>query len=158
MVFRTLGAVPKLREKIFQLGGRFLHGGSIPAREREIVILRTAGLIGCEYEFAQHSLLGLDASMSPTEIDWCLGWGEPNWSSSDLALIQLAEEIGHDGAVSEVTTEHLARSWDTEQIVELVLLAGFYRMVGAYLTTFGVELDDGIEPWTPQRSRHEELS
>lgn len=153
MVFRTLGVVPKIRDKVYELGGRLLMGGSIPAREREIVILRTAYLVGSQYEIAQHALLGLDAGMTPTEVDWCVGIEEPDWSADDLDLVTLAEQISRDGAVDEACLDRLSSNWSPAQIVELVFLAGFYRMVGNYLATFDIPLDEGIQPWTTEHDR-----
>jgi hypothetical protein len=37
--------------------------------------------------------------------------------------------------------------WTDEQLVELVVTAGFYRLVSGFLNTMGVQLDEGVPGW-----------
>src|SRR5262249_38132885 len=57
-IFATMAHHPRLLKRLNVLGGLFLGRGLLPARERELVILRTAWRTGCVYEFGQHTLLG----------------------------------------------------------------------------------------------------
>ena len=44
------------------------------------------------------------------------------------------------------TWEALAETYDTEQLIEATMVVGHYHMLAFALNTFGVELDDGLEP------------
>ncbi len=73
--------------------------------------------------------------------------GGADWSDDDRALIALADELSDDDAVSDGTWATLARRWDEGQLVELLLLAGYYRMVSGFLNGVGAALDDGVPGW-----------
>ena len=67
-----------------------------------------------------------------------------DWSDDDRALLALADELADDDCVSDATWARLAERWDDAELVELLVLAGFYRMVSGFLNSAGVQLDDGV--------------
>src|SRR2546423_12722776 len=67
-IFATLAHHPRLLKRFNVLGGLFLGRGLLPARERELVILRTGWRTRCEYEFGQHTVLGRRAGLDDDEI------------------------------------------------------------------------------------------
>lgn len=147
-IFRTMAHHPKLLKRFNLLGGSFLAHGVLPAREREIVILRVGWRCGSVYEFGQHTVMGRHAGLTDEEIA-LLGSTRAagGWSEDDQALIALADELCDDDCVSDITWAALRARWDDAALVELVALAGFYRMVSGFLNTMGVQLDDGIPGW-----------
>ena len=60
-IFRTLAVHPKLFRSWLPFGGRLLQGSTLTPRSRELVILRTAALCSCDYEWGQHVAIGRDA-------------------------------------------------------------------------------------------------
>ena len=40
----------------------------------------------------------------------------------------------------------LAETYDTEKLMEATMVVGHYQMLAGALNTFGVELDEGLEP------------
>ena len=147
-IFRTLAHQPKLLKRFNVLGGAFLVHGVLPAREREIVILRVGWNCRSVYEFGQHTLIGRDAGLTDAEIAALATTraGGP-WSADDEALIALADEICADDCASDATVAVLRRRWTDAELVELVALAGFYRMVSGLLNTLGVQPEDGLPSW-----------
>lgn len=69
------------------------------------------------------------------------------WSADDEALIALADELCADDCVSDATFAALRRRWSDAELVELVALAGFYRLGCGLLNSFGVEPEDGLPGW-----------
>jgi alkylhydroperoxidase family enzyme len=59
-------------------------------------------------------------------------------------LVALADELCATNNVSDATWAALAARWSDAELVELVALAGFYRMVSGFLNATGVELDPGV--------------
>ena len=49
--------------------------------------------------------------------------------------------------MGDATWAALRGRWNEAELVELVAMAGFYRMVSGFLNTMGVPLDDGVPPW-----------
>ena len=68
-IFRTLARAPKALTRFNEWGGYVLsRRNSLPAREREIVILRVGVLCKSGYEFTQHTRIGLREGLSADEI------------------------------------------------------------------------------------------
>ena len=145
-IFRTLSHHPKMMKRFNLFGGFILNKGLVPAREREIVILRVGWNAQSVYEFGQHTEIGLPCGLSPAEIDGLAG-AEHAWSEGDRLLIVLADELCADDCVTDATYAALAQRWNEAELMELVVTAGFYRLVSGYLNTFGVQLDDGVPGW-----------
>lgn len=142
-LFATLAHNPRLLKRFNVLGGYFLRHGTLPGRERELVILRVAALTGSEYEHAQHRALGLDAGLSGDEIDRTRG-ALDSWTGNDRTLLQfVAEMLATDGA-DVPTWDDLSARFSSEQMIELALLVGFYRMLAGFLVVVGVEVEEEL--------------
>jgi 4-carboxymuconolactone decarboxylase len=44
----------------------------------------------------------------------------------------------------------LQADWTEAELLELVMVAGMYRMVSGFLNTMGVQLDEGVPGWPAQ--------
>lgn len=142
-IFAMLSHHPKLLKRFNLLGGFLLNKGLVPAREREIVILRIGWRARAEYEFGQHTIIGRAEGLSDAEIAGLAG-AEHRWSEDDATLIALADDLADDDCVSDTTWDSLTNRWNDAEIIELIVTAGFYRLVSGLLNSTGVPLDDGV--------------
>jgi alkylhydroperoxidase family enzyme len=149
-VFATLAHHPRLLKRMNVFGGLFLAHSTIPIREREIVILRTAWRAGSVYEFGQHTLIGRNAGLTPEEIAG-LGGAPHAWPAADRLLVEVADQIHSDAHLDDSTWHALQDGYGDVSAIELIFLAGFYRMLAGFLNTVRVEADDGVPGW-PVRS------
>jgi hypothetical protein len=62
---------------------------------------------------------------------------------------QAAKELVRDGALTDRTYQAVEHLVGPEQTVDLIVLVGYYAMVGRILSTLQVELEDGIESDLP---------
>jgi 4-carboxymuconolactone decarboxylase len=147
-IFGVLAHHPKLLDRFNRLGGLLLTRGTVPAREREIVILRVGWRCRAIYEFGQHTLIGRQTGLTDAEIAALAGADDNHpWSTGDQVLIDLADDLCRDDCASDATWNALRPLWSDEQLVELVVCAGFYRLVSGFLNTMGVQLDEGVPGW-----------
>jgi 4-carboxymuconolactone decarboxylase len=146
-IFATLAHHPRLLKRFSVLGGLFLAHGLLPARERELVILRTGWRTRCEYEFGQHVVLGRRAGLSDEEIGRLASEGIEGWPPEDALLVRLADEIHASRDVSDEVWQGLSRRWDHAELLELVTLAGFYGMVAGFLNATRVQREPGTPGW-----------
>lgn len=144
-IFGVLGRHPKLLKRFNLLGGFLLNKGLVPDRERELVILRIGWNAQAEYEFGQHTVIGKRCGLTDDEIGALTKPpGEHPWSADDRALVALADDLAADDCVTDATWSGLAARWNDAELVELLILAGFYRLVSGFLNSAGVQLDDGV--------------
>ena len=137
---------PRLLERFNVLGGLFLAHGLVPARERELVILRTGWRTRCEYEFGQHTVLGRRAGLDDDEIRRVTR-EDARWPPGDALLIRLADEVHETHDVSDALWQELGARWSHAELLELVALAGFYGMVSALLNAARVQREPGTPGW-----------
>jgi len=144
-IFLTLAKNPPLFDVCTRFGSHLLFKGGLPAREREIVILRVGWNAQSEYEFGQHTVIGKQAGLTDDEIGRLAQAGIAGWDDDDAALLRLADELCEKDIVSDSTWKALTSRWDEPQLLELLMLAGYYRLVSGVLNSAGVAL----EPTTP---------
>ena len=144
-IFLTLAKNQGVFAAFSKLGTYLLFKGEVPAREREIVILRVGWRSQSEYEFGQHTVIGRDAGLTDDEIARLARAELDGWSDDDAALVRMADELCANDVVTDDTWTALARRWQEPELIELLTLAGFYRLVSGLLNSAGVAL----EPTTP---------
>jgi alkylhydroperoxidase family enzyme len=143
-IFTTFVRAPGLFRRWLPFGGKLLEG-KLPARDRELLILRTGWNCGAEYEWAQHARLALSCDLSAAEIDLVVrGPDAEGWDDFEASLLRAADELHSDWMISDATWAELAERYDTEQLIEVPMLVGHYHLVAMTLNTLGVQLDEGL--------------
>jgi alkylhydroperoxidase family enzyme len=129
-LFTTLARDERLFERFFS--GGLLDRGHLRLRQRELVIDRTTALNRCEYEWGVHiAFFGERVGLTPTQVR-SLVTGSPSdecWSQDDRLLLRLCDELHDSATVSDELWEALRQRHSEEAMLELLLLAGFYRTV-----------------------------
>jgi 4-carboxymuconolactone decarboxylase len=149
-IFLTLAKNEDLFTSFLSLGSYLLsRKGTIPRREREIVILRVGWKSGSDYEFGQHTLIGRHVGLSDDEITRLATDGLAGWEDSDAALVAMSDELCRDNIVSDATWARLAERWSEAQLLELLVLGGFYRLVSGFLRSAGVQRESGTQGFPP---------
>lgn len=150
-LFRTLALNFDLASRMRPLSAGLLAHGSIEPYERELVILRTTFLNGAEYEWGVHATFFNE--LSPEKIEATTG-PAGNWRGSDALLIRLCDELHATSQVSDELWEALRDQWSDEQLVELLILAGWYRTISYVINGLRIELEPWAQrfPQSPQRS------
>ena len=143
-IFRTLVRHPGLFRKWMPFGGKLL-AGKLPARERELAILRVGWLCQSEYEWGQHVPIGKRAGLTDEEIARIpKGPRAEGWSDLDSAILRATDELHEDACIGDLTWERLAKEYDDKQLIELVMAVGHYHLVSMTLNTLGVQREEGV--------------
>ena len=145
-LFRTLAVHGDLAARMRPLGAGILAHGRIEPREREIVIHRTCARAGAEYEWGVHALVyGKPLGLSDEQLVASARGGadDPAWSERDALLIRFADELHDACTVSDEVWSALAAMYRDDQLLELVIMAGWYRLVSYVINAVRVQL----EPW-----------
>jgi alkylhydroperoxidase family enzyme len=137
---------PRFFEPWAQLGSRF-RGGQLPEHDKELVTLRVAHLMASPYEWAHHTRSAKIAGVTEEEIVR-VQTGPDAWEGSTAAKIRAVDEIHRDHRISDATWAEIAAEYDEQQMLELILLVGFYSMTAWVLNSVQIVVDD----WLPEPS------
>jgi len=144
-IFRTMVQAPRAAKGFLAWGNYVLSKkNDLPAREREIVILRIGYLCRSGYEWTQHTPIGIRAGLTQDEVARIkTGADAPGWSEADQALLRAADELHHDQFITDATWAPLKAHFSDKQCMDVVSTAGQYTQVSMILNSFGVQLDAG---------------
>ncbi len=126
-----------------QLGRSFALG----LREREIVIDRTCARCGCEYEWGVHvsffaERAGLDAAQVTSLTHG--GPADPCWAEvQERLLIRLVDELHDRSDVGDALWQELLGHYDAAQLLDLLLLCGWYHAISFTARAARVPLEAG---------------
>jgi len=144
-VFKTLAHHPKLTKRWMVFANYILRKSTLPAREREMAIVRVACLCRSDYEFAHHSHIGREAGLSEAEIGAIIeGPDSPQWNETDATLLRAVDELCSDSFIGDDTWSRLSQRFDTQGLMDLVFTVGNYTMLSIAMNSFGVELEEGF--------------
>jgi len=142
-LFRTLAHNPRVLRK-FRLGS-LLDRGSIERRDRELVILRTCVRCRSEYEWGVHvAVFAARCGLTQQEVSASVRAqaDDPIWSPRDRLLVRLVDELHDFASVSDALWDGLARCFRPDQLIELLVLVGFYHTVSFVTNGAQIELED----------------
>jgi|SRR5271155_2094137 len=145
-LFRTLAVHEELASRMRPLGAAILGHGRVEPRDREIMIARTCARTGAEYEWGVHAIAyGQAVGLSDEQIAATVQGDaeDPAWSEHDALLIRLADELHDTCTVSAELWAALAERYSEVQLLELLIIAGQYRIISYVVNAVGVER----EPW-----------
>lgn len=146
-LFETLAHHSKLLKRWLVFANHVLAKSTLPARERELAILRTGWRCGSEYEFGQHTVIGATVGITAEEVARLTEDSLDCWSEADAELMTATDELVDDHMLSEASWVALNGRWDTQQVLDLIFTVGQYVLVSSVLRSLGVELDDGAPGW-----------
>jgi 4-carboxymuconolactone decarboxylase len=151
-IFETLVRHPGLFRRWMPFAGKLL-AGKLPARDRELLILRTAWHCRSPYEWGQHVRLAKAAGISDEEIERVVeGPSAPEWTRFDRTVLTAADELHDDSCISDRTWDALAERYDDKQLIEVPMLVGHYHMVAYALNSLGVQREPGVPGLPDERA------
>lgn len=145
-IFGTIARHPKLFASWLPFASRLLAGGSLDRRSTELVILRVAYNMGCDYEWGQHVQICQNFGIERAVIERVkVGPSADGWSPLDELLLRAADELHNQRSMTSATWDALAEHLSEIQLIELCFLIGHYEMLAMFLKTAGVQLEPGKE-------------
>ncbi|MGI8329490.1 carboxymuconolactone decarboxylase family protein [Actinomadura scrupuli] len=136
----TLVRHPALTGAFLTFNAHLLLRSTLPARLRELAILRVARRRGCVYEWTQHVKLAARAGLSEAEIE-AAARGEAT-DGLEIAVLNAVDELDDDSELSDRTWAALSEHLDERQRMDLVFTIGAYCLLAMAFNTFGIEPED----------------
>ena len=132
-------------QKFRALGGHFVSNNKIPARDRELLTLRTAWLSRGEYIWSvHHADYARRAGLTAEEIARVTkGPDASGWSPFDATLLRAVDELQASRFISDATWKALGDRYDDRQRLEVILTVANYTMLAMYFNSTGAQMPNG---------------
>lgn len=146
LLFRVFARHRELFGRLVPMAAGLLAKGLLPARDREVVISRITARSGAEYEWGVHAVLFGPAVGLDQELLDALATrpaGATAFDEHTRLLVTAVDELHDQATLCAVTWDRLAEAYDEPQLVELLLVAGWYRTFSSVITSVLLPL----EPW-----------
>jgi alkylhydroperoxidase family enzyme len=144
------GHAPRFTRAASTMAFTIRFDATTPRRLRELIILRTAQIVGSTYEVNQHIPLMKMCGYSDAQIA-----ALPQWQASHLfddkerATLGYVEQMAHGGDVDDPTFATLQKFYTPQEIVEITYMVGSYYANGLLTKALRIEVEsDGRETVT----------
>lgn len=144
-VYRALANAEKVFTGWMEAGGAALTSPVLPARLRELVVLRTAYLMDCRYELGQHTDVARTAGVSVQEINALTSesdWGQVDFNDTERSVLHLTSELLTTRSVSAALFDHVRNTLGSEAIIEILMVISRYAGLALMLNALDVDLDE----------------
>jgi alkylhydroperoxidase family enzyme len=130
VLFRTLANDGRLFSRF--MGAGLLDKGHLSLRERELAIDRTCAQTGCAYEWGVHITFFKDqVSLSDEEVE-ALATKTPEtgrWNNRERLIVKMMDTLHATSRIEDDFWAELREEFEELQLMELIMLAGFYHTV-----------------------------
>ncbi len=138
----TIAHVPEVLDATMPFLAQMFGPSALPARTKELVILRTSALLDCRYCIQSHSIAARDAGLARDEVLALRGDGPLSNQFTDgaeRALLDWVDAVaGSTGPVSPEIGDALMSHFAEPDVIELTLLAGTTMMLNRFCTALGL--------------------
>ncbi|GCD94628.1 carboxymuconolactone decarboxylase family protein [Embleya hyalina] len=129
-LFRVLEHHPDLASRMRVLGSGLLGHGTLPAVERETVVQRVCARAGCSYEWGVHAeVFAGRVGLTPRQLRATVVDDEAAWTPRQAILVRVVDELHDDADLGDGTWAEFRARFEERQIVEVLVLAGWYRTI-----------------------------
>jgi 4-carboxymuconolactone decarboxylase len=142
--FASLMHHPALAEHVGELGEYLRFGGTLPGDIRELAILITARSVNQGYEWVAHARIAKNEKLPDDVIERVCTRGD--LSTLPPRYARPARVVRHALAFESIPSElqeQVKGELGMTGLMELVILAGQYRLIAAVLFAFDTPLPEG---------------
>ena len=136
----TLVRHPDLTKAFLGFNVYLLFRSSLPARMREVAILRVAHRRACIYEWAHHVELAKTVGLTDDDVE-AIRRGEAA-DELDRLVLQAVDELDEKSTLTDATWDALGEHLSDRQRMDFVFTVGAYGMLAMAFNTFGVQLEN----------------
>jgi 4-carboxymuconolactone decarboxylase len=150
-LFRVLAHNPVLAERSTGWGAYLLgRKATLSLRDREVVIDRVCARCGAQYEWGVHvaafgEAAGFDAQQTAAIADPAADLAP--LPARDQLLVRMVDELHDTSTVSDALWRELAAHWSEAQLIELLMLAGWYHAISYVCNAARVPLETWGARW-----------
>ena len=142
-IFNMMAHAETCVKPVMKLGGTLLGKLALDPKLRELCLLHAVKLVGGDYEWVQHVPIARDLGCSEAQIAALDGAddGAACFDVREKAALRFTREVVVDVRASDATLSDARKHLSNREIVELILMAGFYTTLARLTETLGMETE-----------------
>jgi alkylhydroperoxidase family enzyme len=143
----TTGHSPKFSQAASTMAFAIRFDSVVPRRLIELTIMRTAQIVGSNYEINQHIPLFKMCGFSDAQLAALTAWKTSDlFDAKERAVLGYTEQMAHGGDVDDPTFAELQKYFPPRAIVELTYTIGNYYANGLLTKALRIQVEtDGRE-------------
>jgi 4-carboxymuconolactone decarboxylase len=138
---------PEIADRVAELGAQLRFKGGLSGADRELAILVAGREVEAPYEWAAHEPLGLKEGVRPEAIE-VLRHQRPSTGLEprEALIVDVVRGLYREHRIPDDLYQKAEAEFGRKALVEIVVLAGYYGMIGYVLNAFEADLPEGVEP------------
>jgi alkylhydroperoxidase family enzyme len=142
-IFNMMAHAQTCLKPVMKLGGTLLGKLELDPRLRELCLLRAVRLEGGDYEWVQHVPIARDLGATEAQIAALENDDDEAacFDAREKAALRFTREVVVEVRASEATVAEARKHLSDRELVELILMAGFYIMLARLTETLGIETE-----------------
>jgi len=142
--FAILMHNPPLADRVAELGAQLRFRSTLSGADKELAILTAGREIEAKYEWVAHEPLGLKEGTRPEAIDVLRHQRSTDGLEPREALIiDVVRTVYREHKLSDDLYGRAEAEFGRAGLVEIIVLAGYYGLIGYALNTFEADLPEG---------------
>lgn len=138
---------PVLAERVAAVGELLRFHSVLSGADRELAILAAGREVDALYEWAAHEPIGLKEGTRAEAIDVVRNkQATTGLTPREALIIDAVRALYQEHRMRDDLYARLEAELGREGLVELIVLTGYYGLIGFVLNTFEVELPAGVKP------------
>jgi 4-carboxymuconolactone decarboxylase len=144
-LFTMLANAPALIGPSLRLGEAILTRSDLPAQLRELAILRSASATDTEYEWVQHEAIAKLIGVPVEKIAAVRSGDLDALEAAEAAAMRLVEQSIGTRTPEEALVREVAEHYGRNGLIELLLVAGYYAMLGGVMRAVRIDVDSVLD-------------
>jgi 4-carboxymuconolactone decarboxylase len=136
----TFAHHPQLANAFSQFNIHLLSTSTLPVKQRQIAIMRTAWVCKATYMWSSHLRTSIRCGLQPDMFKPLqVGANDPYFTPFERTILLATEELVNEKRLGDANWQALLADWNSQQMLD------FLFTVGGYVTVAGVMRSTGVE-------------
>lgn len=139
-VLLTFAHHPHLANVFSQLNIHLLSTSTLPVRQRQIAIMRTAWICEATYMWSSHLRTSITCSLEPDIFQAIqAGASDPYFTEFERTIMRATDDLVNDKRISDDNWQQLRTTWNNHQLLDFLFTVGCYVNLAGVMRSIGVE-------------------
>jgi len=141
-VWKMLCLTPDTATTFIDYSESVRHHTEIPAKIRELMIMRTGQLCAAPYEVHHHTRIAREVGLSDAEMAATApGASSTTLDDTQRFVLSMVDALVTDKRLSQETFDEAVAKFGTKMVADMILLVGFYTMACMFLNSFDIDVE-----------------